>query len=122
MVNNKLTKSKVFFRYKPIEHFIESLDYNIEWRNSLYDPVMCNNLEVFDISESGVDNLNQDYLYTEIKYDILIASGNLQQGVIQNKEIGQEIIELNGETFFNKIPKDAIQEIYTIEENPEYFL
>ena len=77
MVNNKLTKSKVFFRYKPIEHFIESLDYNIEWRNSLYDPVMCNNLEVFDISESGVDNLNQDYLYTEIKYDILIASGNL---------------------------------------------
>ena len=111
----------VYFKYKPIEYFINSPYYDIKFSG----PINWFNLEEFSISETGERHFD-DYDYTdfhvEIKYDIITHNDEIHSAAYKENKIGQYIEEHNRETYFNEIPPDAIEKIYTREEYPEYYL
>lgn len=116
-------KKKVFFSYMPLQHFIESNYYDLEWEgNDLYPT--WNTLSEFAISELGEQEMSDgvDYINTEIKSEIMLNDDSVQYGVIEKGKLGQEILEHNGRIYFNEIYSDMIKEVYTKEEYPEYYL
>lgn len=108
----------VYFRFKPIEHFIKSDLYDMKF----LDKCTWNNLEYFDITQKGEEILGEDYINIEIAYDIIMDYPNIQQGTYKNGQLGQYITEHNNTVNFYPIIDDWVEGIFTKEEYPEYYL
>lgn len=115
--------TKVFFRYKPIDYFIDSKNYDVSWISDTGNK-SWNNLEDFDYSEIGEATFFEDYgsIHTEFKLDLIATNTELQIAFELNGQFGCDILEHNGETYFYEIHDDLILEKYPKEEYPEYYL
>ena len=114
-------KPTIYFKYKPLEYFINSRYYDVEFSN--IDKKDWTTLNEFSFSDIGTEILKvTEDIHIEILYEIIDNTIDLYSGSYKNGKLGQYIPEHNGEWYFNIIHMDMIEEIFTKEQHPEYYL
>ena len=63
------------FKYKPMQYFIDSANYDVEWDKTR--TLTWSSLVDFDTSEIGEETLDLSHIHIEIKYDIVETNNEL---------------------------------------------